>query len=251
MAVCRDCGYELGPFDAKCPRCARRGVEPTSGQKEIDELLSAAKELSAAQEPVEAKRRPGPSRRGAPASPRRQLLIGAIASAVILLGGIFIIAELRHSGLSLRANPLSDGSASTDPFRQNNAPTGAGPAPSAPSGTGAANQPPTEPADTGTRDLLQQCPFDLRVGGDAQAVKESQETAEVQLGFQGDQLTYLASGTWRVQGKGGQALQAEAQVPDEQGNVTYLWPDQPFEVYQNGQLVGAFQNTQEYWDAQR
>jgi hypothetical protein len=66
---------------------------------------------------------------------------------------------------------------------------------------------------------------------------------------------------WRVQGIGTRSLRTEAltieaswlaesgerEIP--QGRID-IWQEQPFEILKNGKLIGRFNNTDEYWQAQ-
>jgi len=131
------------------------------------------------------------------------------------------------------------------------------------SGTGAAEessepQPETAPPEQpeGISRLLRYCPFDLRPGMEI-GLRPGMQPAEIS--FQGakpgpggeESLTGgIICANWTVRGTGGGALRlGVGQATGPSGG--HLWVDQPFEVLQNGRLVGSFGNTDEYWQALR
>lgn len=211
MAECPICGYEFAPFETRCPRC----------EAAVRKGLGIIRQ--------------GPSGRARPrgSGPGLWIAVGAVAAVVLLVTGVVWYAS---------RGPVQPG-------------------PSDMSGLASGSPRPTPPADSGasaqagaqygseaslpaTAELspeqaapnpVQQCPFSPIVGQGLRTNVGGDYHTNWDMG----RLTHVEMGGWRLQAVGEQGLQLEG------------WPDQPFELYKDGQLVGSYRSTDEYWRARQ
>ena len=237
MPDCPKCGYALQPFERECPRCSRQAAR--GSREEMSDLLAAATRRTSA-----------PARKQ---SQPRQLVIGAIAALVILIGLGFVYRSLRRPSVDIgsyqgtgvtetaAATPTSSGEAGGTSAA---APGTSSAYTSAPPAGAAA--PPTQSAE---QDLLRQCPFDLKPGKVVSAPQLEVNNMLLEGGNRGSISGDVSASGWSLRGVGGQPLQVGVAERGGPMDLQVVWQDQPFELYKNGELQGTYQSVAEYQQA--
>jgi len=212
MAECPICGYQFAPFETKCPRC--------------EEVVKRSVGVLGSAPPARARPRGS--------GPGLWIAVGVVAALVLLATGVVWYASRGpvQPGPSALSGLGSGAPRPTAPAEGGmGAPAGTqyGSEAVAPAASDSA-QPSPEQAP---QNLVQECPFSPVVG---QGLRTN-VGGDYHANWDGERITDVEMGGWKLQAVGDQGLQLEG------------WPDQPFDLYKDGQLVGSYNSTAEYWSA--
>ena len=221
LAECHECGYLLQPFERVCPRCARAASRPPASLR---------------------------TPRGQPAKRDRRLPWG-IAGLVVAVAG-FVAVWLSQPRAE---RPFGGGSVSST-----GSPTASQSAPAS-SGSGGGAAPPGPSAEeVARREVARESPFNLAIDQPVSPKPGAGSSLSItDISIAGDTagISSFAVGEWTLRGLSGQQLQVgfeqSGDVLAGSWSFQQYWVDQPFELLRNGQVVGSYQNTAEYLQAQQ